>query len=428
MNRIITSLLIFLSLTSAVLSADSWIESMDIDVNGFLDIRSGFRTQNDSNEKDASLGEARIQISLERNWDIITIQLRSDFLYDHIPDDHSSDLEEGSGVVDLREANLQAVPADFMDIKIGRQILTWGTGDMLFINDLFPKDWQSFFSGRDDEYLKAPSDAVFTSFFPELANIDIVYTPRFNPDRGITGERLSYWNPMLGSLAGQNAIADPDKPDDWFNDHEVAGRVSKTIAGYDLAAYAYDGYWKNPKGMNPATTNAIFPGLSVYGASIDGNLGKGLFNIETGYYKSKDDSKGSDPFIPNDEIRLLLGYEMELLRDLSVAVQYYVEHLQGYSNYTVNLPVGMNARDEDRQLATIRLTKMAMSQNLTLSLFAYYSPTDKDGYIRPVIKFKQSDNLQLTAGANIFIGKEDHTFFGQFENNSNIYAGIRRSF
>ena len=33
-------------------------------------------------------------------------------------------------------------------------------------NILFPKDWQSFFSGRDDEYLKAPSDSLrFTYYF-----------------------------------------------------------------------------------------------------------------------------------------------------------------------------------------------------------------------------------------------------------------------
>ena len=36
------------------------------------------------------------------------------------------------------------------DLKIGQQVLTWGTGDYVFLNDLFPKDYQSFFSGRDD--------------------------------------------------------------------------------------------------------------------------------------------------------------------------------------------------------------------------------------------------------------------------------------
>ena len=44
-------------------------------------------------------------------------------------------------------------------------MLTWGTGDLLFINDLFPKNWKSLAIGRDDEYLKDPSGAVKASFF-----------------------------------------------------------------------------------------------------------------------------------------------------------------------------------------------------------------------------------------------------------------------
>ncbi|MFW6031595.1 MAG: hypothetical protein ACOC9T_03300, partial [Myxococcota bacterium] len=32
-----------------------------------------------------------------------------------------------------------------------------GTGDLVFLNDLFPKDWRSFLLGRDLDYLKAPS-------------------------------------------------------------------------------------------------------------------------------------------------------------------------------------------------------------------------------------------------------------------------------
>ena len=54
-----------------------------------------------------------------------------------------------------------AIPAGCnLDVKLGRQVLTWGTGDLLFLNDLFPKDWVSFFAGRDDEYLKAPSNTL----------------------------------------------------------------------------------------------------------------------------------------------------------------------------------------------------------------------------------------------------------------------------
>ncbi len=116
-------------------------------VTGFWEMRGGIRTQSDPYEKDASLGETRVQLEFETRWQDMTLRIRPDFLYDPVMDDYDTDLEEGRGIVDLREASLSFSPLDFADIKIGRQIITWGTGDMLFINDMFPKDWQSFFIG-----------------------------------------------------------------------------------------------------------------------------------------------------------------------------------------------------------------------------------------------------------------------------------------
>jgi len=155
------------------------------------------------------------------------------------------------------------MPFAFIDLKVGRQILTWGTGDLIFINDLFPKDWQSFFIGRDSEYLKAPSDTVKVSFFSDLANLDIVYTPQFDPDRFIRGERISYWNSNLGRLAGRDAIIHTDKPNRWFRDDEIAVRLYRNINNYEFALYGYRGYWKSPAGQNAAGTQALFPDLNV---------------------------------------------------------------------------------------------------------------------------------------------------------------------
>ena len=31
-------------------------------------------------------------------------------------------------------------------------------------------------------------------------------------------------------------------------------------------------------------------------------------------------------------------------------------------------------------------------------------------------------------GGNIFVGADDHTFFGQFERNNNLYASVRYGF
>jgi len=407
---------------------ESFFDGLGLDVHGFIDTRSGTRVEHDSNEKDTILGEVRLQTDIIKADDWGTIELRADFLYDGVAYHRDLDLEGTESPIDLREANILFSPFSFMDVKLGRQILTWGTGDLLFINDLFPKDWQSFFIGRDEEYLKAPSDAFFISLFPAFANIDIAYTPRFDPDRYVRGERLSLWNHRLGRRTGRGDVIHVREPNTWFDDDETAIRISRNFRGYELALYGYYGFWKSPMGMASDTNRAIFPRLISYGGSVRSPLLKGLFNMEVGRYVSIDDRHGDNPFIPNSEMRFLVAYEKELARDFTAKFQYYQELMEDYSSYRESLPAGQKSRDEDRHLFTMRLTKLAMNQNLTLCLFTYYSPSDQDSYVRSLIKYKVSDALGVMAGANIFAGKNNYTFFGQFEKNSNVYGAIRYSY
>ena len=65
-------------------------------------------------------------------------------------------------------------------------------------------------------------DAVKVSFFNDIANIDLVYTPRFDSDRFIDGRRISFYNPAAGGITGEDAIVETDKPDEWFTDDEIA--------------------------------------------------------------------------------------------------------------------------------------------------------------------------------------------------------------
>ena len=399
-------------------SDDSLFPELPIEVHGFYETRSGYRLRKDKYEKDMSIMEDRLQLDLSSYPDWGDLKVKGDVFGDLVTEEVD---------FDLREANVFVSPLDFMDLKVGRQILTWGTGDLIFINDLFPKDWQSFFIGRDTEYLKAPSDALKVSLFGDWANLDIVYTPQFDPDRFINGRRLSYWNSNLGRLAGEDAIIHTDKPNGWFKDSELAARLYKNINNYEFALYGYRGYWKSPGGQNIAMSQAIFPDLNVYGASVRGAIGKGIGNLEVGYYESADDLSGKNNLIDNSQMRYLLGYTQEIGRDFTAGLQYYVEQMLDFSRYKSNLTSGP-ARDRDRHLITLRLTKLLMNQNLRCSLFTYFSPSDKDVHIRPNINYKLNDNMALEVGGNIFFGDYSNTFFGQFQNNTNVYVGLRYSF
>ena len=405
--------------------AEGW--TVPFGFTGFVEARLGARVVKDDTQRTLSMAEIRAQLERDVYTDHATFRFVGDFLYDDVENDFGLDLEEGRGFFDLREANAVVRPIDFLDIKAGRQILTWGVGDLVFINDLFPKDFRSFFIGRDDEYLKAPSDAIRVSAYHDLANVEFVYTPRFDADRSVDGGRLSYFNPALGRIAGRDVIIDAAIPDAVFKDDEFAARAYRNISAFETALYGYLGYWKTPEGQT-TLGRPFHPRLAVIGASLRGPLRGGILTAEAGHYISRDDTDGTNPLIRNGETRLLVGYEREIATELTAAVQYVAEITSDYKALMAALPAGLDTPDRTRHLVTLRLTKLMMNQNLTLSAFNFWSPNQADGYLRLRASYKLSDAWLAEGGGNIFYGAENDTFFGQFTDNTNLFVGVRRNF
>lgn len=397
-------------------------------ISGFTELRLGQRLHEPIEQKDTSLAELRLALEKNVYLEQATAKLSLDLLFDDVAQSQHNNLEAGSGWLDLREAWWRQSLAESIDIKIGRQILTWGVGDLVFINDLFPKDWQSFLAGRDEQYLKAPSDALRMGFYYDAININFVYTPRFDSDRSINGSRLSYYSAMNDEVVGNQHVVLSDRPDRAWQEDEWALRLYRQFSSLELSAYAYRGYWKSPAGFNPTTMQASYPALQVLGASARFAFNSGIVSAEVGYYDSLDDTAGTNPWVNNSEWRGLVAYERDIAKNTTLAVQYYLEVLQDYAAYRETLMEAALPRDEFRHLLSLRFTRLALSQQLTMSVFAFYSPSDNDSYLRPKITYKATDNFRIEAGMNMFAGKNSQTFFRQFESNSNSYIALRYSF
>jgi len=399
-------------------------ENAFLDINGFVETRIGTRIKNDPQQKDMSIGELRAQLETEKDFEEITFTMVTDMVIDPVLDSYTPDLESGKGIIDLRQFNILFSPTDNTDVKLGRQILTWGTGDLLFINDLFAKDFNSFFIGRDDEYLKAPTDAIKVSIFSDKINTDLIYVPKFNADRYIDGKRISYFDPASRRFKGRDNPIEVDTPDQWFDDDELTLRLYGTIDNMEAAIYYYHGFWKSPAGMDTESGKSTFPKLQVLGASLRTPLFKGITSLEAGYYKS-DQAAQTDPLSNNSEFRLLIGHQKEIAKEFTLTIQYQLIHKLNYTDYLTHLPENAIKQKINHNTITLRLTKLMLQQNLTLSLFNFYSPSDEDGYLRLQSHYKITDDLKSTVGLNYFYGDESHTFYSQFENASNVYTAIR---
>jgi len=261
-----------------------------------------------------------------------------------------------------------------------------------------------------------------------VVNADLVYTPVFDSDRFIDGTRVAFYDAASGTIVGNNRPVQTQRPDDFPHDGELALRLHRLSGAMELAVYAYDGFWKSPAGIDPATGLALFPALRVLGASLRTPLGAGLFNAETGYYDSRDDRAGSDPYTRNSEWRLLFGYEQELATELTGAVQYYLESMADHGAYLNSLPISATPQDEHRHVISLRLTRQALQQRLLLSLFNFWSPSDHDGHLRLKATYAWDDHWTIEGGSNLFYGERSSTFFAQFKDDSNVFLALRYGF
>lgn len=396
-----------------------------IDSNFWIEGRAGQRIQKDDFEETASVQELRFQANAAFEIGEGEIYAKADLLYDTIEESQSVDLEQGRGWLDIRELNYSNSVAENLDIKVGRQILSWGTGDLVFLNDLFPKDF-NFFAGREIEYVRAASDALKLSFYSNFFEVDLVYTPQFDADRFIDGRRLSYVNTRTSQRVGRNQIIDFEERNEFFEDDELALRLSKNYLDMTWALYAYSGFWKSPLSINTQTQKASFSRLDSYGASARGLIGKGVFNFELSYYDSVDDRPGTDDFTPNSEVKTLLGYEHELGRNWTGSVQYYATSMLDYDEYAVSLKSGVVKLAKENHVATFRISKTFFEQTLRMTLFNYYSLNQKDLFLRFVAKYQIDDYWSSEAGVHVFNGPIE-TMFGALQNNSNVFLSLRRA-
>lgn len=397
---------------------DDWSEEAQsplplFPISGFVESTLSFRTQDsDVISEDWVAQDIRGRLQTYYQGDRINTSYKGELYYDGI---------ESAWHGINREAYIGFSPVSAVDVRAGRQILTWGTGDLLFLNDFFPKNWIAFFSGYDQQYLKAPSDAFKISGFSDLLNIDFVWSPQFDADTYITGEKLVYYSPYSGTVVAAPPTLEARDPGSNLEDGEVGARLYKSSQGVEYALYLYQGYFKTPMGYDPVEDTLYFPELQSIGASARTSLRGGIANIEYAYWHSEESDHGENPYVPTDQSRILIGYESEIVRNLTASFQLYSELTHDYEKLKEWYPAPRGRPRKARQVITTRWTLNTMQSNLVYSLFIFYSPSDADYYLIPNVMYRMGDNWQLNTGANLLGGKHEYTLFGQMEDNSNIY-------
>ncbi len=386
----------------------------DVAFSGFAQQNTAFTTAGASPDgRDHKWLEERVRLQLDAsqgNWRVL---VKGDAAYDHLGRGDQSELREGYA----------DYAAGKWDLRIGRQVITWGLGDLVFVNDVFPKDHEALFAGRPLEYLKRGVDAVKLGAYPDFASFELVLAPEFRESRIPDANRFHLYDPM--PAVSDRVTEKPARGD-------VGLRIYRDVGGWDAALYLYRGYQRTPS-MRPDSLTAptritfFYPELSTYGASLSGRVGEGVLSLEAAYYDSRQDRTGSDFTVPNSQTRLLAGYQLQPWEDFTLNVQYYAEQMHDYGAYRGSLPPGFPVDKRWNHTLGLRATQSFLHQTLRLSVYASRNASNDDYFINPELRYSFTDRIWGAVGANVFGGKPWGSF-GQLARDDNLYLQLRYEF
>lgn len=403
---------------AALLLASTAAEAAEVEVHGFLLGTASFRVSQvplaTGEKNNWLLAEERLRVDLSAESDEGDTAMvgKIDFLNDHVA---------GNVDIDVRELYGEYIADDF-EVRVGRQILTWGVADRLFINDVFPKDWSAFFSGQPLEYMKLGSDMAKVFVFGSGWDVELALIPVARFDVMPGSDRFVVYDPGF-------VVVQPDKT---LSNGEIAGRFHTTFGTTDVALYAFRGFWHQPKGISG--TNIIYPRLNNYGFTIQDALLDGVLSLEGGFYHSVDDSAGTDPLIANSQYRYLVGYEREVMTDVTLGLQWYGEVMKNHAAYLAaaqpafQAGLGPEPLPSHRKIVTANLRALWMNQTLTTSLF-FMGVGDGGGrMVNPDIHYAVTDEFSVNVGGHVFRGGPDSWMLGMMKHNDNVYMNAKWMF
>jgi hypothetical protein len=393
-------------------SADTPGKASFFEVHGFLQNNTSQRVVTSSQYPAELLKlENRLQLELIHTGSQGGFHSKTDVAWD--PDNHTSRL-------DLREAYLTRTGKN-LDLTVGKQIITWGVGDLVFLTDVFPKDWVAFITGSPIEYLKKGSVAAKADYYIAGTTLEGIVIPVFTPDTLPGGDKLAFFSPFPA-----DTVVRREKPAATLGNAEVGLRASRMIRDYDTSLYLFSGW--DPRPSPDFTTGTLeYNRLGMAGASFQGPYHGYLLSGELAYYRTED-TTGSDPAIPNPSLKSLLSLERTLEGNRVVSLQWVQEWMTKYDAYVATLPAEFPRQARATTTLTARYRDTLRRETIKRTLFILYNPIDQDYFVNAEWRQDLSDNVWYAVGVNLFGGKHPWTNYGQFEHNSNLYFTLRRGF
>lgn len=330
----------------------------------------------------------------------------------------------------LREAYIDLFFNHF-DLRVGKQQIVWGKADGVFITDVVsPKDLREFLLPDFDEIRIGITSIKLNYYFGTDNAFELVLAPEFVPTR--YAEPGSIWFPTM-PLQGAKINMSEKEITPSLENSEVFLKFSKLSDFIDyeiMAGYMWDDdqSMHSSRYMNMQTQTldslVITPQhhrLGLFGGSLGTEIRGVVLRSEAAYYMDKK-FMSTNPMTPDglkekNYVHYLVGADW-ITRGINFSVQFIQEAILDYEPDL--------AKDEIINTMTFLVNDSYYNDKLTVEFFAYWGLTNEDALIRPRVIYELYNGLNLTVGANIFVGSKGQ--FGQFDKNDMAYFKLKYDF
>lgn len=387
-----------------ILNINGSLLAEGLEIDGYLENYYSVRLKNDHN----FIGErSQLNLNLRHLSDNI-------YIFASIKGINNQVVEE-KDIVIIHEAYLE-YSQPLWDLKIGRQIYSWGRADGLKITDILnPCDYSEYITRDFDEIRVAVDSVKYHYMFPG-SDLELVWIPTFVEN--IIPKQGNPW--YVDNFEGLT-INQAEEIENNLGNSELAARWSLYLQGLDFSvstAYLWDdetAYHKEEDG----SFTPEYHRLKYYGLDLAKPLGNFVIRSESAYFQGKyfsaDNGEG---VLERDYIHSLAGLDWYPGNNWTISAQLANQYIIDYEG-TIN-------EEESQNIASLRLSKNLFRETLELENMLYYEQGNEDGFNRFSIDYALSDSFHLLAGIDYFYG--DKGEFSYYDGNDSIWIKTRYNF
>jgi len=335
-------------------------------------------------------------------------------------------LSELEKEVELREIYLEGSPFGNLDIKLGKQIVSWGVANSLRVVDVLNPTDDREFGMTDLEDIRLPINMTKLDYYIGDLKLEAVavheikfnksapFGSDFNPSTQkinevipeSSGENTEYGLALIGTFSGWDASLH------WaqYFDDTAHFKITKVTFIPGLGAVP--------------TLEQRHSRLTMGGATLSIPSGNFIWKAEAAKLQGMEFALVTDKTFSRTDV--LVGSEYSGWSDTSLTLEFGVQHL---NDFDVKLEESPDSQLEDRIATTVSFMQDYINQTLHLSLVGMMiGKSGQDGGLnRMSLEYDVMDAFSVTGGVMLYQPGEN-SYFQSLNENDRIFFEVRYSF